>query len=340
MHANAAFFIRSFRCWQRHLANRECTHGYAESPSWVPYRNRIVQSRWAACTYMPACLGGLLGNVTWCKSQIIFESINLHQLPVVAWSMVVFVVTFGGVMESTWCSWFLISELRILDSTSLKVKISGNQPNTSISSCDLNCCAEAANICQFPGVQIGKKQFIAWTLVMWGNLFIDTLRCTTVFVWFKIDRYCHHYWNQRWVHKSEVLACSLKMKEDAFLLPCGTWIFLLTSILGLFFFWCAQLHVRSGSSTLAKHTLKHTHAFQEEVIAALPWSWMGSYRVPGPGFCDGQVMPNKKGLPILLEGLLMKVDLRKFSVFWGVNFGSGKRLVMKIVRPSFGMVNP
>lgn len=41
-------------------------------------------------------LGGLLGNVMWCKSQIIFESINLHQLPVVAWSMVVSLWLLGG----------------------------------------------------------------------------------------------------------------------------------------------------------------------------------------------------------------------------------------------------
>jgi len=59
------------------------------------------------------------------------------------------------------------------------------------------------------------------------------------------------------------------------------------------FFWCAQLQVRLGSSALAKHTLKHTHAFQDEVIAALPLSWMWSYRVPGPGFVKGAVMPWK-----------------------------------------------
>lgn len=130
--------------------------------------------------------------------------------------------------------------------------------------------------------------------------FIDTLRCTTVFVWFKIDRYCHHYWNQRWVHKSEVLACSLKMKDDAFFVTLWYLDLLIDIHMGLFFVWCAQLQVRSGSSTLAKHTLKHTHAFQDEVIAALPLSGMWSYRVPGPGFVKGAVMPWKGYKDVLM----------------------------------------
>ena len=55
-----------------------------------------------------------------CDVMQVADHLRIHQSTPITSSCVIhggFVVTFGGLMESTWCSWFLISELRILDST-------------------------------------------------------------------------------------------------------------------------------------------------------------------------------------------------------------------------------